>query len=267
MNATSARVTRQSARPDTQRVLDALGSRVRREILWLIWDRELPAGEIASAFDLASPTISEHLSVLRHAGLVTMRREGTFRRYAARQDALEGLHGVLEGNADKWFPGTTPAPLATARTVGAAVIETNGPCSQLDAFRAFTDPALYSRWVGVPVSLVDGHFSATMEWGLEVRGTYDAVVEPSLIVKTWDFEPGEVPVPGAGLRAYLQIMPRGRGCHLELTQLLQSPEQAPYMARAWGLILGRFRDNISSALDTSKPAKLRPKRPRSALAN
>ena len=252
------------ARADTQRLLDALNSPVRREILWLIWERELPAGEIAAAFDLAGPTISEHLSVLRDAGLVIMRSEGTFRRYRARQDADQGMRGLLREDEHKWFPGSTPTPLASARTVGAAVVAVDGPCSQSEAFRAFTDPLLYSRWAGVPVTLTDGRFTATMEWGLEVRGTYDHVVEPSLIVMSWDFEPDNVPVPGAAARAYLEISPRRRGCHLELTQLIRSVGHAPYMERAWGLILGRFRDNVRSALDPDTPAHMRPRRPRSA---
>src|SRR6476620_10187602 len=83
--------------------MSALSSPVRREILALIWDRELPAGEIAAAFAVTKPTISQHLAVLRDAGLVTMTAAGTSRRYRARRGALAGLHGALEG-AIKWVP-------------------------------------------------------------------------------------------------------------------------------------------------------------------
>ena len=261
------KVNQPADRPDTQRLLDALNSPVRREILWLIWERELPAGEIVSAFNLSGPTISGHLTVLRDAGLVTMRSEGTFRRYRARQDAVEGIRRVLETDEHKLFPGTTPAPMADGRTIGATVVEVDGPCSPADAFRAFTDATLYSRWCGVPVAIVDGHFSATMEWGLEVRGTYLHAVEPSLIVMAWDFEANKVPIPGAESRAYLDIAARKRGCHLELTQLVRSPEHAAYMERAWGLILGRFGDNVRAALDLETPIAMRPKRRRSTPSN
>ena len=233
----------------------------------MIWERELPAGEIVNAFDLSGATISGHLTVLRDAGLVGMRSEGTFRRYRARQAAVAGIRSVLETDEHKWFPGTTPAALADGRTVGATVVEVNGPCSHHDAFRAFTDATLYSRWCGVPVSIIDGHFSATMEWGLEVRGTYLHVVEPSLIVMAWDFEAGEVPVPGAESRAYLAIAPRNRGCHLELTQLVRFQVHATYMERAWGLILGRFRDNVKTALKIEAPMVMRTKRQRSLPSN
>src|SRR4051812_50104163 len=58
---------------EVQRVMQALGSPVRREILWLVAEDERPAGEIAAAVAVSAPTVSEHLKVLRQAGLVTMR--------------------------------------------------------------------------------------------------------------------------------------------------------------------------------------------------
>jgi DNA-binding transcriptional ArsR family regulator/uncharacterized protein YndB with AHSA1/START domain len=247
----------------TQRLLDALNSPVRREILWLVWDRELPAGDIVDAFDVSGATISAHLSTLRDAGLVTMRREGTFRRYRARQGALFAVRHLIETDEHRLFPGTTPAPLANGRTIGATVVEVDASCTAADAYRAFTDATLYSRWCGVPVTIVDGRFAATMEWGLEVRGTYLHTVEPSLIVMSWDFEPEHVPVPGSDSRAYLEISPRRRRCHLELTQLVRSPEHAAYMERAWGLILGRFRDHVRDALDGNAVIAMRPQRRRS----
>ena len=86
---------------DIQKVIAALASPVRREILSMIWDRELPAGEIARAFAVTKPTISQHLAVLRAAGLVSSRAAGTSRYYRARQDALRGLRAALS-SPDKW---------------------------------------------------------------------------------------------------------------------------------------------------------------------
>src|SRR5437764_3440837 len=88
-------------RTDLDAVLRALRTRARREILTLVWDRERPAGEIAAAFSLSPATISEHLRVLREAGLLEMTRVGTSRRYRARPDALTGLHGLLD-DPSKW---------------------------------------------------------------------------------------------------------------------------------------------------------------------
>jgi DNA-binding transcriptional ArsR family regulator len=77
-------------------VLDAIASPRRREILRLVWDRELAAGEIAARFDVSWPAISQNLQVLRRAGLVTERREANRRLYQADPAALGSLRAVLE---------------------------------------------------------------------------------------------------------------------------------------------------------------------------
>ncbi|MEN3267212.1 MAG: hypothetical protein V7646_4106 [Pseudonocardia sp.] len=80
-----------------QAVLEALVEPRRREILRLVRDGELPAGAIAEQFpDVARPTVSQHLRVLRGAGLLVERREGTRRFYRARPDALAELRAFVE---------------------------------------------------------------------------------------------------------------------------------------------------------------------------
>jgi DNA-binding transcriptional ArsR family regulator len=69
----------------------------RRAILRLVWDREVPAGEIAARFDVSRPAISQHLRVLKEAGLVTERRQGTMRLYRARPEGLSEVRAFLEG--------------------------------------------------------------------------------------------------------------------------------------------------------------------------
>jgi DNA-binding transcriptional ArsR family regulator len=69
----------------------------RREILNLVREDELSAGEIASRFDVTRPAISQHLTVLRDAGLLTERRDGTRRLYRARPEGLGELREFLEG--------------------------------------------------------------------------------------------------------------------------------------------------------------------------
>src|SRR3954453_16150700 len=80
-----------------QTAIQALAEPRRREILQLIRDRELNAGQIASGFDVSRPAISQHLGVLKEAGLVTERREGTRRFYRARPEGLKELREFLEG--------------------------------------------------------------------------------------------------------------------------------------------------------------------------
>jgi DNA-binding transcriptional ArsR family regulator len=68
----------------------------RREILRLCWRTERAAGELADAFDVTFGAVSQHLKVLRDAGLVTVRREGNRRLYRADRDALGPLAAYLE---------------------------------------------------------------------------------------------------------------------------------------------------------------------------
>lgn len=78
-----------------QAVLDAISSPRRREILRLVWDEELSAGEIAGTFDVSWPAVSQNLKVLRTAGLVRERRVGTKRFYRADHEALGPVGEVL----------------------------------------------------------------------------------------------------------------------------------------------------------------------------
>jgi DNA-binding transcriptional ArsR family regulator len=79
--------------------LKAIAEPRRRAILRLVADDELPAGEIAAAFDVSRTAVSQHLTVLKHAGLLTERRDGTRRLYSARPEGLDGLRQLLD---DMW---------------------------------------------------------------------------------------------------------------------------------------------------------------------
>ena len=73
----------------------------RREILRLVWTSELAAGEIARHFDVTRPAISQHLRVLKEAGLVSERRDGTKRLYRARPESIAQLREYLESYWDE----------------------------------------------------------------------------------------------------------------------------------------------------------------------
>jgi DNA-binding transcriptional ArsR family regulator len=79
--------------------LKAISNPRRREILRLVWDRELSAGQIAARFDVSWPAVSQNLNVLRRAGLLFERRDGARRLYRADRDALGSLEVVLR---DMW---------------------------------------------------------------------------------------------------------------------------------------------------------------------
>jgi DNA-binding transcriptional ArsR family regulator len=82
--------------PSMEGALRAIAEPRRREILRLIWDAELAAGEIAAHFEVTRPAISQHLRVLKDAGLVAERRDGTHRFYRADPAELAELRPVLE---------------------------------------------------------------------------------------------------------------------------------------------------------------------------
>jgi DNA-binding transcriptional ArsR family regulator len=82
---------------ETDEALRAIAEPRRRKILQLVARDELAAGEIAAAFDITRTAVSQHLTVLKNAGLLTERRDGTRRLYRARAEGLAGLREFLDG--------------------------------------------------------------------------------------------------------------------------------------------------------------------------
>ena len=76
--------------------LKAIAAPRRRQILTLVREDELSAGEIASHFDVTRPAVSQHLTVLKEAGLIAERRDGTRRLYRVRPEGLNDLKEFLE---------------------------------------------------------------------------------------------------------------------------------------------------------------------------
>jgi DNA-binding transcriptional ArsR family regulator len=77
--------------------LKAIAEPRRRRILALIRDSELSAGEIAAHFEVSWSAVSQHLGVLKEAGLVSEKRQGTRRLYRARPEGLAELRSFLDG--------------------------------------------------------------------------------------------------------------------------------------------------------------------------
>jgi len=82
------------AGPDA--VLRALADPHRREIVRLVRDTEMPAGQIAANFALTQQAVSQHLMVLKRAGVLEERRDGTRRLYRFRRAALEPVQELLD---------------------------------------------------------------------------------------------------------------------------------------------------------------------------
>jgi DNA-binding transcriptional ArsR family regulator len=73
----------------------ALGDPTRRRIVEMLATRELAAGEIARRFDMTAPAVSQHLRLLRDAGLVAVRRDAQRRIYALDPRGLAELDAWL----------------------------------------------------------------------------------------------------------------------------------------------------------------------------
>jgi DNA-binding transcriptional ArsR family regulator len=96
------------------RAFDALGEPTRRAILELLGEGPRPVGELAGALPVSRPAVSQHLRVLKGAGLVTDRAAGNRRLYAVDPDGLQALRAYLEG---LW--GTALASYQRAAEAGA----------------------------------------------------------------------------------------------------------------------------------------------------
>jgi DNA-binding transcriptional ArsR family regulator len=84
-----------------QAALNAIAAPRRRQILSLVRDGELSAGEIAAHFDVTRPAVSQHLTILKEARLVDERRNGTRRLYRARPEGLAELREFLDAFWDE----------------------------------------------------------------------------------------------------------------------------------------------------------------------
>jgi len=84
-----------------EEAIRAIAEPHRRRILQLVTAKELSAGEIAARFEITRPAVSQHLGVLREAGLVSERREGTRRLYSLRPEGFADLKSFLEAFWDE----------------------------------------------------------------------------------------------------------------------------------------------------------------------
>ena len=96
----------------TDEALRALAEPRRRAILRLVSEDELAAGQIAAAFDVTRTAVSQHLTVLKNAGLLTERRDGTRRLYRARPEGLAGLRQFLDDMWASSLDAARPTPRA-----------------------------------------------------------------------------------------------------------------------------------------------------------
>ena len=95
--------------------LQALSNETRFAIVMLARQREMSAGAIAKHFKLTRPAVSQHLGLLRAAGLLSERREGSKRLYIVRQEGFDELAEFIE---NFWRPRLRKLKLAAESAGG-----------------------------------------------------------------------------------------------------------------------------------------------------
>jgi len=80
----------------------ALADPTRRRILTLLADHERPVGDLVQRFDVSQPAISQHLKVLREAGVVRVRRDGRQRLYSVDFRRLKAVHDWVSQFETYW---------------------------------------------------------------------------------------------------------------------------------------------------------------------
>jgi DNA-binding transcriptional ArsR family regulator len=93
-----------------QEAIDAIAHPGRRALLRLVLDRELPVSELAERIGVSQPAASQHLKVLRDAGLVRGRVDGRRRLYRVDLNGLERLRRELD---TYWGPALRALKQAT----------------------------------------------------------------------------------------------------------------------------------------------------------
>lgn len=99
--------------PDAGDPFDALGDPNRRAIVELLRDGDLSVQDVADRLPISRPAVSRHLRLLKEAGLVIDRAEGTRRIYALHAEGIEAVRGYLE---DIWGDAAGRFRLAATNT-------------------------------------------------------------------------------------------------------------------------------------------------------
>jgi ArsR family transcriptional regulator len=95
-----------------QRVFEALSSQTRRKILAYLAHADMTAGEIAARFEISKPAVSQHLTVLENAGLVTSEKKGQYVHYSLMPDHLAN---TLNAYAQEVCPVSKPLKTESAK--------------------------------------------------------------------------------------------------------------------------------------------------------
>ena len=231
-------------------LLNAVLEPHRRTLLQLLADGPQPVGALAKHFPVSRPAISQHLAVLKDAGLVEL--DATTRAYRLRPAGVTAALSRLEALGSE-LPGAPPATPATATPASApgpaavpaeVAVELDVAAPPAALFAAFTVPDGLTAWLGEQAELdprPGGTFRLALGGGDVARGEYVEVESPVRVAFTWGQEGDAGPPPHLGpgsSRVDVTLTPRGDGTHVRLEHRDLPPDaRAPHLT-AWGRHLG-----------------------------
>lgn len=221
----------------------------RRHILELVAGDEVTAGEIADHFNVTRPAISQHLSVLKQAGLLTERRQGTRRLYRARRQGFAATRLFIEGFWDERLgrlkqvaeSPTGPDVESELVCVERKVLIAASP---LTVWGLLTDPAQAISWMGRTASFdvaPGGSYRVEVVPGQVASGRYVEVDPPHRLAHTWGWEGESGTVPPGSTVVVFDLVPAAGETLLCLTHRdLPSVKAAGSHSRGWNHYLERL---------------------------
>jgi uncharacterized protein YndB with AHSA1/START domain len=215
------------------KLLSAVLAPRRRAILRVLAEEPLPVGRLAQRFDVTRPAISQHLAVLRAAGLVEARTEGGRSHHHVRPEGIAAAARALRELAAE-LPGGAEGPGSADLTVA---LLAPAPAEQL--FELVTTPAGLARWIGrATVDLRPGGRYRIDLGGDAATGTYSVVDPPRRVVFGWGQDGG--PLAPDASTVEIRLAPAGDWTHVTLEQRGLPPEaRAPHLG-SWATHLPRL---------------------------
>src|SRR4029453_4316932 len=186
----------------------------------------MSAGEVGSHFDVSRPAVSQHLNVLKEAGLVSERRNGTKRLYSLRPEGLAELKEFLERFWIRAYKPSNAKPRrrsdgsmdATTETAIAERTTASAPRPER-VWEFFVDPEKLKRWKGIDAKLEPrpgGVYWCEVIPGHVAAGEYVELDPPHRLGFTWGGEKSDSPTaikPGSST-IVVELTPEGSGTRL-----------------------------------------------------
>lgn len=233
-----------------EQALKAMAEPKRRQILELVADQELTAGEISEHFEVTRPAISQHLTILKDARLIEERRDGTRRLYKTRQQGFAEARLFLEGfwddrlgylkraaERDQALNGITEHLSVRRETFIAA--------SQERIWEYLADEEKTTRWMGTSAAFdfaPGGRYEIEVVPGETAAGEFIVIDPPHRLAYTWGWR-GEAAsvVPEGTTIVVFELVPSGSGTLLRITHHdLPEIGSTRSHSRGWGHYLERL---------------------------